>query len=39
VRRCEGCGLPLPETARKNTRHHDGTCRSNARHLRERRKP
>ncbi len=38
VRRCEGCGLPLPETARQNTRHHDATCRSNARHERERRK-
>lgn len=39
VRRCEGCGLPLPETARKDRRHHDDTCRSNARHERERRKP
>lgn len=37
VRRCEGCGLPLPETARTNKRHHGDTCRSNARHERERR--
>jgi hypothetical protein len=36
VRRCEGCGLPLPDTARKGTRHHGATCRSNARHKRER---
>lgn len=39
VRRCEGCGLPLPESAPKNKRHHNATCRSNARHVRERREP
>lgn len=36
MRRCEGCGLPLPEMARKDKRYHDATCRSNARHERER---
>lgn len=36
VRRCEGCGLPLPETARRGKLYHDATCRSNARHRRER---
>jgi hypothetical protein len=36
VRRCEGCGLPLPAAARKNARHHGPTCRSKARHKRER---
>jgi hypothetical protein len=36
MRRCEGCGLPLPQTARKDQRHHNSTCRSNARHKRER---
>jgi hypothetical protein len=36
MRRCEGCGLPLPERARKGRRYHDATCRSNARYKRER---
>lgn len=36
MRRCEGCGLPLPQTARKDQRHHNSTCRSKARHKRER---
>lgn len=37
VRRCKGCGLPLPETFPKNKHHHNQTCRSNARHERKRR--
>jgi hypothetical protein len=36
VCRCEGCGSPLPESARKDRRHHNTTCRSNARYKRER---
>ncbi len=36
MRRCEGCGLPLPEGARRDRRYHDATCRSNARYKRDR---
>ncbi len=36
MRRCEGCGLPLPETAHKGKHYHNATCRSNARYKRER---
>ncbi len=36
VRRCKSCGLPLPETSRKDKHYHNATCRSNARHQRER---
>ena len=35
MRSCKGCSLPLPETAYKDTHHHDATCHSNAPHKRE----